>query len=287
VTDYDGFRIENFVINGDSVFFTGVNDAVSFNQHREVLEYNRLTGDLLNRYTTIDTFHQLASAATADFLYVLCQSISDANDYSIKKLDRSDGTLAATFQLDNINPAIFGVVNDDLIYVLCGTAVAAALYYVKNFSTLTFVGHMPLISSVNPFSNNGFFTGSAVYWGGSGSAGSIPDIFRIIVECPDGSPTIASVDRGSDSVAAGGTINASWADVLEPDALDEIQLRPAPTGGDLGFVGAALASQVTDGTGTGSLVFTIPGGTPPGDYVFMYAAIAGVYVATSPTFTVT
>jgi hypothetical protein len=75
--------------------------------------------------------------------------------------------------------------------------------------------------------------------------------------------------------------------VLEPDALDEIQLRPAPTGSDLGFVGAALASQVTDGTGTGSLVFTIPGGTPPGTYVFMYAAIGGVYVATSPTFTVT
>ncbi len=285
---YSGFEQQNFAVKGESVWITGINES-NFGPNRDILEYNRSSGALLNRYTTVNNFFVRCPNLTDDFLYLLCTEVGNATNRSIKKLNRSDGTLAANFQIDDIGPFVMAVANDDLIYVLCFTT-PASLYYVKNFNELVYVGSCTPLG-FTPFGPvTATFINGSLYFGANGFSGFSTDIYRIAINCPEGSPPeaiVASANRGSASVAAGATINASWADVLEPNVGDEIQLRPAPTGGDLGFVGAALASQVTGGAGTDSIVFTIPALTTPGTYVFMYAYLGSVYVATSPTFTVT
>lgn len=275
-----------FCKKGTSIYFTCHYTVTPFDQ--AIVEYNAASGILLNTFLSLPQFNSKQIAATNNFLYVLSTERADATQHSIKKLNRSNGTVAATFRLDDITPKNIGVVNDNLIYVLCGDATAK-LYYIENFTNLVYVGNT-VGQGFTPLGNvNGMFVGGAFYYGGNG-IGFSANIFKITVACPSGSPPtaiVASANRGSASVAAGGTINASWANVLQPTVLDRIQLRPAPAAGHLGFVGAALASQLTGGAGTGSIVFTIPGGTPPGTYVFMYAVTNNIYVATSPTFTVT
>jgi hypothetical protein len=255
-----------------------------------IILFDTGTGLQTDEWDSIADFNIGMMAATTGFLYCLGTTQGDVNGQAIKKIDRATGLVTATFMIDNISPNVIGVVNDNLIYILCNGSTAA-LYYLKNFTTLVFVGYTDG-QGISPFSfATGFFVGGAMYYGANGFAGFTTDIFKITLDCPEGSPAtpiIASANRGSASVADGGTINASWADVLEPDASDTIQLHSAPVGGDLGFTAASLInSQPTDGLGTSSITYTIPGGTAAGTYVFMYAALGGIYVATSPTFTVT
>ena len=281
---------EGIFAKRDASFFLYTHNAGVVEPNKRVLEFNAVSGVQLNEWDSIDDFNIGQMAATAGFLYCLGTTQGDANGQAIKKINRTTGLVTATFMLDNISPNMMGVVSDNLIYIVCNGSTAA-LYYLKNFTTLIFVGYTAG-QGISPFGfATGTFVGGAMYYGSNGFGGFSTDIFKITVDCPEGSPAtpiIASANRGSASVADGGTINASWADVLEPDASDTIQLHGAPVGGDLGFTAASLInSQPTDGLGTSSITYTIPGGTAAGTYVFMYAALGGIYVATSPTFTVT
>lgn len=281
-----------FAKRDTSMFLTTQDTDVAAPRNR-ILEFNAASGIQLNNYNTIENFYVLQMSLTATRLYCLVTEDGVGDSQAIKKLKRSDGTLDATFKIDNINPNNMFVVNDNLIYILCNGS-PAALYYLKNFTDLIFVGYTAG-QGITPFAfGTGQFAGGAFYYGANGFAGFTPNIFKITVACPAGSPPtpiIASANRGAGSVVAGATITASWADVLVPNAADAIQLHTAPTGGALGFTASSLInSQPTDGLGTSSIVYTIPGGTPPGTYVFMYAALGNtglIYVATSPTFTVT
>lgn len=269
---------------GTSIYFPCHSTAPG--NDRAIVEYTAASGVLLNTFTSLADFLLTQIAATASFLYVLATEKADSTRVSIKKLNRSDGTVAATFMLDNIAASLIGVVSNNLIYVFCN-GTTAALYYVKNFNTLVFVGRTAG-QGFTPFGNGaGLFVGGAFYYGYNGIGGFSPDIFKITIACPDGVASVASIDREDDTVAAGDPINVSWADVLEPDASDEIQLRVEPTPGDLGFSGAPEDSQVTDGLGTSTMAYTIPALTTPGNYVFMFVSHGETLVAVSPAFEVT
>lgn len=253
-----------------------------------ISHHNAASGAGIDRYTTLSAYYVLDINPTAIHLVCLV-SLLAGGESAIKRLLRSDGSLVDTFDLTALPIRVLGVVSDDLIYILCADSNWASLYYLKNFTDLVYVGNCPQ-SGFTPFGNTvGFFTNGSFYWGSNGVSGFSPDIFRIEVSCPEGSPAVAlipEVNRDSGTVAAGASIGVSWADVLDPQD-QTIILRPAPVGGALGF-GSSLATLVTGDTASGSGSFPIPGGTTPGSYVFMLCErTSSVYVATSPTFTVT
>lgn len=278
---------EGIFAKAGSQFFMYSHRAGDLPNGKRILEFDAIAGTQLNEYDTIEDFNIGQMACTSQYLYCLCTEIGNANGQAIKKLSRADGSVVDTFHIDNISPNAIGVVNDNLIYILCNGS-PASVYYLKDFSTLIYIGYTTG-QGITPFSFiHGSFVNGAMYYGNNGFGGFTTDIFKISIECPVEAPLIATVNRDANTVADGATIVASWADVLVPNASDTIQLHSAPAGSDLGFTASSrINTQPTDGLGTSSIVYTIPGGTPPGSYVFMYAALGGIYVATSPTFTVT
>lgn len=289
---YALFSPTAWVKKGTSIYFWVNNTVGSPNRH--IVEFNAASAAFLNDFSSItDQFAQILNA-TDDYIYAYCAAVADSKQ-SIKKLSRVDGSVVDTFNLDNIGVQIMAVANDDLIYIVTNDSgllgPSAGVYYIENFTDLVFVGNCTDPGAFSPFACNGSqFVNGSIYWGSAGISGFTVDVFRIHIACPTGSPPapiVASAGRGSASVAAGASITASWTDRLNPSADDEIQLRPAPSAGDIGFVGAPTSTQNTDGTETGSISFPIPGGTTPGTYVFMLVANGNQYVATSPTFTVT
>jgi hypothetical protein len=274
-----------FAKRDDRIYWYSHNSAIGA-PNKLIIVFDTASGLQIDEWSSIADFNIGMLAATDDFLYCLGTTQGDANGQAIKKIDRTDGSLVATFKLDNLAPGMIGVVNDNLIYVLCSGGTAS-LYYIKNFTTLIFVGST-VGQGITPFGfATGMFVGGAFYYGSNGFGGFSTDIFKITVACPDGVASVASIDREDDTVAAGDPINVSWADVLLPDASDEIQLRPEPAPGALGFSGAPTDSQVTDGLGTSSMAYTIPALTTPGNYVFMFVARGEALVAVSPAFEVT
>jgi len=226
--------------------------------------------------------------ATDLHIFMLCTVIGAGDVFQIRKYARSDGSLVDTFLLDGLNPAMLAVVNDDLIYVLTApSGLDVGVYYIVNFANLVYVGHTPSTGFSGLGKLTGMFTNDSFYYGHDGVSGFSTDIFKITIACPDGDPVVASVTRASATVAAGDDIEVSWADILLPEVTDTIQLRPEPAPGMIGFAGSATAFQSTDGNSEGTITFTIPGGTPPGSYVFMFTPTNSVYVATSAPFTVT
>lgn len=274
-----------FCKKGTSVYFACHETISPFDHH--IVEYDAASGLFLNDFDPLKQFIHTQMAATSGFLYVLAAEIASPTQVSVKKIDRTTGAVSATFMLDDIGATMIGVVNDNLIYVLA--AEHGALYYIKNFTDLVYVGN-DAAQGFTPAGNvTGMFVNGAFYYGGNGLGGFSTSIFRILVACPEeGNAIVASVGRGSASVADGATINATWANVVDPTVNDIIELHEAPTGGDLGFTAASLInSQPVDGNSSGTIVYTIPGGTAAGTYVFMYVANGDAYVATSPTFEVT
>lgn len=228
-------------------------------------------------------------AATSTHLYVMGNPLSDANLRQIRKYNRTTLALDDTFMLDNIAPFAMGLVSNNLIYVLC-EGLSAGFYYIENFTDLVYVGNTGA-QDFTPFGNvTGMFVNGSLYYGANALAGFSPDIFKISIACPEGSPAtpvIASVTRGSASVAAGANIVVSWADVLLPVANDRIWLLPAPTPPNLGIIAPPVVSRITDGLGTSSMNFLIPMGTTPGTYILAFMANDRIYVAKTATFTVT
>lgn len=296
---YSGFQIQAWCAKDDELWLSA--NQTAFSPSRMLVKYNRSSGAFVADYATINT--DLVSNMNLSTTYLTCltRKVSDSNSWAIKRINRTDGTLADTIDLSNLRPQFLFAVNDNLIYILCAVGAPSfppKLYY-WNGSDLIYVGVVSGFTA-QPFTQgSGQFSGGRYYWGSNGFAGFPVNIYSLAVACaPDGGPVVASVTAGAASVAAGGTIAVSWADVLEPNKLasgasfhDRIVLYPAPAAGQLDFItGDAIAEQETDGTGTGSLSFTIPGGTTPGDYVFRYqvgSKAMAVLVATSDPFTVT
>jgi hypothetical protein len=278
---------ENLFAKKDTSIYFPAHDTVFPNFFAHIVEYSAASGAVLNDFDFGEQFTIQQIALTNGFIYVLGSVVGSSDFPEIRKLDRTDGSLVATFFIDNLQPNNIGVVNDNLIYIL-GAGDRATMYYIKNFTDLVYVGYTGA-QGFSPFGGaTGLFVNGSFYYGSNGFSGFSTDIFKITISCPE-TPLIPSLNRDAASVAAGNTITVSWADILVPSVNDTILLYPEPAAGKLGFdIGGQLASQVTDGSGTGSLVFTIPGGTPPGTYVFMYSGPGfDIYIATSPTFTVT
>jgi hypothetical protein len=265
-------------------FKNGVDD-------RHIVTFDAASGGQLTNTTPFAKYDKVYQLTMTDnFIYagMFFDDGITAGPWSIKKLSYA-GALVDTFLLDDIGNYLIAPASDNLIYVLASNPSAGwtALYYLKNFTDLILVGYTLASTGISAFApRNAIFTNGAFYYGATGFSGFTTDIFKIDVACPT-TPQIASLTRGASSVAAGATIDVSWAAVLQPDASDKIQLRPKPAAGHIGFVGAALASQNCDGLSGSSLSFTIPGGTTPGDYVFMYAALNKIYVMQTASFTVT
>ena len=84
------------------------------------------------------------------------------------------------------------------------------------------------------------------------------------------------------SVAAGGMVTATWANIPSPTTTDWIGLYP-PGASD----GAYLAWRYTTGTASGNGPFTIPGTIPAGTYELrLFPNNSFTRLATSNTFTV-
>jgi hypothetical protein len=280
--------LANFAILGNSVwaFHAGNGTAAHF------IEFN-LAGLLLNDYAPwgADVVNVSNMQLTADFLYCIG---SFAGETKIYKIDRTNGSIAASFDITQISGNFVAVADDNLIYVLC-SGVPAAVYYIKNFTDLIYVGKT-IGAGFSPFGfGTGIWNNGKIYYGSNGFSGFNTDVFKIAIACPaetspPTAPIIAGITRADDTVAAGSPIVVDWTDILLPDATDAIELRAAPTAGDLGFVGAALASMSTGALANGSVSFTIPALTTPGDYIFNLVTNHGagsILIATSAQFTVT
>lgn len=225
----------------------------------------------------ISTYTASNGCATDSFLYVLLVS---GPGQGIAKLNVSNGSLVSIFALDTINPIALFTINDNLIYILCTTG---AFYYLKNFTTLVFVGRFS--STITSFSGTGFFANGRFYYGGTGFGGFSSHIYSILLPCPEGAPLIASVSTTTSTVAAGANILVNWDDVLEPNINDRLYLKANDA---VLFDTTPLANQQPNtGIGDGSFSFPIPGGTTPGSYVIQFVSRNAYLVATSPPFTVT
>jgi hypothetical protein len=231
-------------------------------------------------------FNQTNGCATDTYLYCLTSLISDTTVRAVKKLNRSDLTLAASFDLTNISPRWMYAIDDSLVYVLTDTS-PMALYYIKDFTTLVYVGSFTSLNNTSFAGNQGFFTNGSFYWGSVGISGFSTNIAKVPLPCPEAAALVASMTVSGVTVVAGAALTVSWADVLEPTAVDKIYLRAAPGAGELGFIGTIVDQETTDGAGTSSMSFTIPGGTTPGNYVFQYVYRGANYVMSSAVFAVT
>lgn len=241
-----------------------------------------LDGTLLWESNDLVTYNQSNGFVTPSFIYIMVGRISGALTpvMGVAKLNRATGALISIFDLDNIAPAVLFSVNDSLIYVL---TTGGALYYIKNFTDLIFVGRTPITGG--PSLATGFYTNGRFYYGGMGVSGFSTNIYSVLLPCPEGTPLIASVSTATNTVAHGANILVNWDDVLEPAVSDRLYLK---ANDGKRFAPAPLSNQTPGtGIGDGSFSFAIPGGTAPGSYVIQYVSKNAYLVATSAPFTVT
>jgi len=255
--------------------------AGAFSRH--VLVYDAQVGGVhIADWATIAGVGVQCANATATRLVCLCFDIITSRP-SIKKLSLVDGTVMESIDLTNVSPTRSFAVDDNLVYI----ASLQAMYYLSG-TTLVFVGRL-VGPNFSVFGGNGKFAGGIFYYGQSGNGDSNTVVYKVQIPCPEDidNPFIATISTGS-TVAAGAAINVTWADILDPTAFDLIALRPAPTGGDLGFTGSSLANLSTGGLVAGTLPFTIPALTTPGDYIFQLTRDSGsILISTSNVFAVT
>jgi hypothetical protein len=255
------------------------------NSHR-LLRYESTAGTLINNWDF--SAYNMANLSLSDnYLYALTNTVADVTVQQILQINRGSGAIVSSIDLSTINAQLIFAIDDTLVYILCGGSTATLYYW--DGAVLTFIG-ATTGQGFSPFDGAGYFTNGALYYGSNGSAGYTPHIFKIALGCPpEGGPIIAGLSTTGSTVAAGANITVSWTNATLPDISHRIELRPAPLAGKLGFVGAALATENTDGTANGSLSFPIPGGTTPGSYVFQYIKPlpTAKYVCSSAPFTVT
>lgn len=277
-----------FGVNANTVWIKG-GPGGSVDGKTHLREYDRLSGTLLNDYTPwgTDTVFVNNINVTSDRIICLVGNSTTGKSF-LTKLDYT-GAIISELPIDGIVAVYMFAENDDLQYFLCQApdGVHAPLYYYNSTGNLVYVGTASGVVQ-SPFSASGYFNNGVFYFGGSGFAGLSVDIQKIAIDCPPaGGALIASVSTGS-TVAAGASIDVTWADILITSSTDRIQLQVAPTGGKLGFSGATANFVSTGSAASGTASFTIPGGTTPGSYIFQLCTLNGtILIATSNTFTVT
>jgi hypothetical protein len=284
-----GVGWSNFAVKGNELW-AYYKDAADSKRH--IIQYGKTTATLINDYTPwgLDQVNVSNVQLTDNFLYCLGGLSGTQKLY---KIARSNGVIAASLDLTLIEAQFVSVASDNLIYILC-VNIPAAVYYVKNFTDLIYVGKT-VGQGFSPFDGTGIWNNGKIYYGANGFAGFTTNVFKIAIDCPaetspPTAPLVAGITRADDVVPAGSPVVVDWTDILLPDITDAIQLRPAPAPGDLGFVGAALASMSTGALGNGSMSFTIPALTVPGQYIFQLCTgtnATPILIATSAQFTVT
>ncbi len=255
-----------------------------------------IDGVPLITFSPVANFEYMQLQATNSFLYALGQE--PHTHFSLLKINRTTGALVARYDLGITFvgapiPRVFFVINDSLVYILC-TGDPASLYYFDG-TKLVYVG-VTLDSgggnqAFTTFAGNfvGRFLNSAMYFGGQGAFGDFADIFKIVVACPgDDGPVLVNISTDTPVANPGDAVNVSWSNLLLAEASNLIFLNPAPTGNQLtAFKSPGLAQELTGGTSSGTIPFTIPIGTTAGSYVFQLARDNGTWIANSDPFTVT
>jgi len=273
---------------GTTIYIPENNNVPSVHPGRIYL-FNALTGGANTGFW--DTLRSLGYTmitniqAITGFVICLCDNGTNQRVYI---LNSADGSVSSFVDITSIGAEAMGVAASTLIYLLCGNSSGGGLYYIDG-SNLIYVGRYS--STRSPFGIQGFWTGGRFYYGQSGFTGfgGNLNIWSVPIACPPQgtSPVIATISTGS-TVAAGASINVTWANILEPASDDEILMRAAPPANDLGFHGTVIASHMTTGVSGGTISFTVPGGTSPGNYVFqLTTGVGSIYIATSNVFAVT
>ena len=287
-----------FAIQGNEVWFytPSVLDAVAQVQFSV---FNRTTGvktDDFYSFGNTDDVVVWDMHLTTDYLYCLG---SLAGVIKLYKINRSDGVIAGSFTVTALEAVHIGVASDDLIYLFGASQPVVppngryGVYYIKNFSTLVFVGYVSGADGAYTNANGtGLWNNGTFYFGDTGRVAlTNTDVSKVEIPCLATivSPLLIASVTAQAAVVAGNNLSFSWADILLPSSTDTIVMKPAPAAGVLGLTGSTVAtftnaSALTDGSST----LAVPGGTTPGNYVLMYAStIHNIWTATSNVFTVT
>ena len=289
--------VYDFAVHGNEVWFYTPSTLDSGPGVVQFSVFNRTTGAQLEDWYSFGPTADIVvwnMTLTTDYLYCLGKNAADAV-IKLYKISRADGTIVNSLTVTALLPLYIGVASDDLIYILGNsTGAANGLWYLKNFSTLVFVGlpNGPVNAAYAFGEGSGIWNNGNFYFGGMGYGGTTTDVFKIAIPCVSTIVTpleIASVTADQGAVVAGNNLAFSWADILAPGANDTIVMKPAPAAGVLGAIGSTIAtftnsSALTDGSST----LAVPGGTTPGNYVLMYLSTSsGRWTATSNVFVVT
>lgn len=252
----------------------------------EFAVFDRTTGVKINDFTPFGSENVAVANVQLTDNYAYCVGTGAGSVIKIYKIDRSTGVIVSSLIVTDLAVQYIAIVDDTLMYLLC-SGNPCRIYYLANMTDLTYIGYTQDIP-VNPFGlGNAIFNNGKIYFGSNGFAGLGVDIAKIEISCPDIGILVASVTTDA-SVVAGNAINVAWADILVPSATDTILIKPEPAAGVLGLVGSTIASFTNSSlSASGTTSITIPGGTTPGNYVAMYAALGSIWAATSPVFTVT
>lgn len=288
--NFGGHDIESYAVEGDEVWIKPALFLDSGPPNTELAVYDRATGTKLHDYFTFGTDNVTISnmQLTASFLYAL-GSVSGVQ--RVYKIDRSDGSIVDSLIVTALGVQFLAVADDNLLYLLC-SGTPASMFYVENFADPFYVGYTPGQGFV-PFGlGTGIWNNGTFYYGSNGFGGFTTDVFKIVIPCasPVDAPMFPTlVAEGSPAtVVAGSDITITWGDILLPHNDDQILIKPAPAAGVFGLAGATIASFTNVAAlNAGSTPITIPGGTTPGNYVAMYAAVGTVWAQTSNVFTVT
>lgn len=288
-TNFGGSNISAFAIGGNEVWFAIGCCLDGGPPNTEVCVFDRATGVKIADYfpwgtDTIDVYNM---HLTTDYLYVLGKD-RITSDVTLFKIARVGGTLVSSIDLTAIGANLIAVADDTLIYMLCA-GTPGSVYYLENFTTLTYVGNVNQALTTVLGNSSAIWNSGTLYYGNNGFSGNNVDINKIVIACPPDveTPILASITTDA-TVVAGADITVTWADVFEPSASDTILIKPAPAAGIYGLVGTTIASATNSSAlSDGLTLITIPGGTAAGNYVAMYAALGNIWVATSDVFTVT
>lgn len=288
-SNFGGANFSAFAIEGNEVWLAIGCCLDSAPYQTGVVAYDRATSTQIGLYHpwTTETIDVYNMHLTTDYLYVLGVD-RITSDVTLFKIARVGGTLVDSIDLTAMGTALMAVADDTLIYLLC-SGTPGSVYYLENFTTLTYVGNVNQALTTVLGQSSAIWNNGTLYYGNNGFAGNNVDINKIAIACPPDveTPILASITTDA-TVAAGADITVTWADVFEPDASDTILIKPAPSAGVYGLVGSTIASATNlSALSDGSALITIPGGTAAGNYVAMYAALGHIWVVTSDVFTVT
>ena len=290
-TNGGGHAVESWAVKGDEVWAyvgPGLDTPGPSGESQSLCVFDRDAGTLLQTYYPFagDVHIEGNLHLTTSFCYALGSNLT-AGTNVVYKIDRSNGTVTDEIDVTDINGQFMCVTTDDELIYIMGSGSPVAVYYIKNFTDLVYVGK-DTAGTVTPFNRGqALFNDGNIYWGSNGFAGFGINIFKIAIACPEGAPVVAGVTVVESTVAHGGSVTVNFGTILEPDSTDRLQLAPVVTG-ELGFSGATATHQSTSSAASGLVSFSIPGGTTPGDYTIQLVTENGdIFIAQSDPFTVT